>query len=191
MPSILKVSPHLTPAQLVARFKKCPDADERLRWQAVMLKAEGRSAKDIADVCKRKEDWVRRTVRAYNEGGPDALSDGRAGNGRARVLDEAQLAELVVALREAPTDGGLWTAPKVAAWIEARTGTHVDPHTGWLYLRRAGFSQQVPRPKHPEANEEDQAAFKKGGFRAMWSTSFENIPASRSKSGPRTKPGSG
>lgn len=30
-----------------------------------MLKAEGRTARDIADICKRKEDWVRRTVRRY------------------------------------------------------------------------------------------------------------------------------
>jgi len=35
-----KVSPHRTGEQLVGRFKKCTDADERLRWQAVMLKAE-------------------------------------------------------------------------------------------------------------------------------------------------------
>lgn len=64
MPAILNVYPHLTLEEVVRRFKKCGVAGERLRWQAVMLKAEGRTAVDIPDVCKRREDWVRRTVRA-------------------------------------------------------------------------------------------------------------------------------
>lgn len=190
MPSILKVSPHLTQEELVRRFKQCKDVGERLRWQAVMLKAEGRSARDIADVCKRREDWVRRTVRAYNEGGPDALVDGRRDNGREPILNESLREELAAALRKDPPDGGLWTAPKVTAWIKEKTGAQVDPHTGWLYLVRAGFTRQLPRPKHPDANEEAQQAFKKGGFKATWTTSFEPIPKPRSRSGPRTKPGS-
>ena len=77
MALILSVSPHLTHNELVARFKNCTDADERLRWQAVLLKSEGRSAAELADVCKRREDWVRRTVRAYNSEGPAALVDRR------------------------------------------------------------------------------------------------------------------
>lgn len=58
VPSILHVSAHLSQDELVDRFKRCRDVGERLRWQAVMLKAEGRSARDIADVCKRREDCL-------------------------------------------------------------------------------------------------------------------------------------
>ena len=65
----------------------------------------GRSAQDIAVICKRREDWVRRRVRAYNEGGPEAL-----------------LAELAAALKGKAPDGGLWTARKVVAWIQTKSG---------------------------------------------------------------------
>jgi len=58
----------------VTRFLPCDSKDEKLRWRAVMLKAEGRRANDIADICKRREDWVRRTVRRYNELGPEGVA---------------------------------------------------------------------------------------------------------------------
>ena len=184
---ILQVSAHLTPAELLARFKQCQDADERLRWQAVLLKSEGRSAVDIADVCKRREDWVRRTVRAFNERGPDAMTDRRRENGREAVLDEGLRLQLSAALRGDPPDGGLWTSGKVANWITARTGTKVSERTGWAYLVKAGFTKQVPRPKHPDADEEAQEAFKKGGLRVVFTTSFEPTPKRKSRSGPRTR----
>ena len=189
MPFILQVSPHLTPDQLVERFKGCKDAALALRWQAVMLKSEGWSARDIAAVCKRKEDWVRRTVRAYNDGGPEALEDGRAENGRDPVLEDGLCIALSQALLQPAPDGGLWTSRKVSAWIEARTGTRVSERTGWVYLVKAGFTRQLPRPKHPDADQEAQDAFKKGGSRVAFSSSFENTRGSRSRTGRKTKPG--
>lgn len=191
MPYILEVSPHLTPQALVERFKNCRDADERLRWQAVMLKSEGWTAKAIADVCKRREDWVRRTVRGYNEGGPDALADGRRENGREPALSESACLELSAALLLPPPDGGLWTSPKVSAWIEEHHGISVTPHTAWAYMVRTGHSRQIPRPKHPDADEGAQEAFKKGGLKVVFETSFEHIPARKSRSGPKTRGGSG
>lgn len=187
MPYILRVSPHLTPEALVERFKACGDADERLRLQAVMLKSEGWSAKAIADICKHREDWVRRTVRAYNEGGPDALADGRRDNGRERVLSPAACEELSSALLHPPPDGGLWTSPKVSAWIEEHHGISVSAHTAWAYMVRTGHSRQIPRPKHPDADKEAQEAFKKGGSKVVFQTSFENIPTPRSRSGRKTR----
>jgi transposase len=164
VPSILKVLPRLDHNEMVRRFKNCRDAGERMRWQAVLLKSEGRSARDIADICKRREDWVRRTVRGYNERGPIALVDRRHENGPDPLLGEQQRAELAMALAGVPPDGGLWSARKVTQWIKEHTGIVVTEHTGWLYMVRVGFTRQVPRPKHPAADEEAQDAFKKGAF---------------------------
>ena len=190
MPFILQVSPHLTPEALVERFKSCQDADERLRLQAVMLKSEGWAAKTIADICKRREDWVRRTVHVYNEGGPEALEDGRRENGRERVLSPSACEELSVALLHPPADGGLWTSPKVAAWIEEHHSIAVSDHTAWLYMVRTGHTRQIPRPKHPDADPQAQEAFKKGGLKVVFETSFEDIPTRKSRSGPKTRGGS-
>jgi transposase len=71
-------------------------------------------------------------------------------------------AELDAALRSAAPDGGLWTAPKVAAWIEERTGEPVHETTAWRAMRRLGFSLKVPRTRHARAaSEREQARFKK------------------------------
>ena len=65
-------------------------------------------------------DWVRKLLKRYNAVGEEALRDKRKNNGRHRFLDETQQAALEAALSERPTDGGLWTGPKVAAWISER-----------------------------------------------------------------------
>jgi transposase len=184
---ILAVSPKWSPAELRARFAQCTDVGEKLRCQAVMLEKEGRPAREIASICGRNEDWVRRTVRKFNEHGADALADGRRRNGRAPMLDEQGQEALRDAIEGPAPDGGLWTSQKVADWISARLEVPVDEHTGWAYLRRLGFSRQTPRPKHPDADPEAQEAFKKGGFAIAWETSFENTPRRTSRSGRKTK----
>jgi transposase len=70
--------------------------------------------------------------------------------------------ELDAALRAPAPDGGLWTAPKVAAWVGGRTGRSVHETTAWRAMRRLGFTLQVPRPRHARAaGEREQARFKK------------------------------
>jgi Winged helix-turn helix len=69
--------------------------------------------------------------------------------------------ELDHALDQLPADGGLWSGPKVAAWMAERLGRPVDPRRGWDYLQRLGRSTRVPRPQHEESDQATQQAFKK------------------------------
>jgi hypothetical protein len=69
---------------------------------------------------------------------------------------------LAAALQEPAPDGGLWTGPKVAAWIEAETGHPGYPQLGWLYLVRLGARLKRPRPHHAKADPTEVAAFPKG-----------------------------
>ena len=39
-----------------------------------------------------------------------------------RSLNEEQFQELIVQLKKRPEDGGIWTGPKVAKWMEKATG---------------------------------------------------------------------
>lgn len=77
------------------------------------------------------------------------------------LLDEAQRRELAEALEGPAPDGGLWTGPKVAEWIEQRTGEGTHPQRGWVYLKRLGYSLKSPRPRHHKADQEEQETFKK------------------------------
>ena len=51
-------------------------------------------------------------------------------------LDETQQAALEAALSAPPSDGGLWTGPKVAAWISETLERPVSAVSGWKYLKR-------------------------------------------------------
>ena len=154
---------HLSAEELGRRYRAARDRVERGHLQAVWLLAQGRSAAEVAGVMGYGGRWVAEIVRRYNEAGPDGLGDRRRGNAGARpLLDEARRAALAEALRGAPPDGGLWSGPRVAAWIAAATGREVHPQRGWDYLKRLGFTLKRPRPRHAKADPEAQAAFKKG-----------------------------
>lgn len=165
MPPRLTVSPHQTYEEVVARFRKCQDPDEKLKWQAVMLKMDGWRTADIAEVCKHREDWVRCTIRAYNKHGPSGLIDHRSRNGKKRLLSGEEQERLRQALQQLPPDGGVWDSPRVAQWIRENTDvTSIAVRSALKYMRRLGLSRQTPRPKHPDADEAAQEGFKKGVF---------------------------
>ncbi len=147
------VADHLGPEELAARYRAARDPVERSRWQMVWLLASGRALREVAEVTGYSTRWVREVVRRYNAEGPEGLADRRHANpGAAPLLDADGRQALEAALAEPPPGGGLWTCAKVAAWIAARTGREAVPvQRGWVYLRRAGYSPQVPRPRHVRA----------------------------------------
>ena len=55
---------------------------------------------------------------------------------------------------------GLWSGPKVAAWISETLERPVSDVSGWKYLRRLGWTLQTPRPQHQAAaTPDEQQAF--------------------------------
>ena len=159
----LELAGHLSAEELGERYRAARDRVARGHLQVVWLLAEGRGGREVARVVGLSERWVAEIVRRYNEGGPERLGDRRRGNAGAKpLLDAAQRGGLAQALRGAPPEGGLWSGPKVAAWIARATGREVRPQRGWDYLRQLGFALKRPRPRHAKADAAAQAAFKKG-----------------------------
>ena len=162
---------HLSTEELGQRYRAARDRVERSHLQVVWLVRQGRSGREVARIMGYSERWVAEIVRRYDEDGPKGLADRRHGNAGARpLLDQAQREELIEALRGAPPQGGLWTGPKVAAWIAVATGQEIHPQRGWDYLRKLGFTLKRPRPRHAKADAEAQAAFKKGAAGAVGRT---------------------
>jgi transposase len=154
---------HLGAEELGRRYRAARDRVERGHLQVVWLLAQGRDAAEVARVMGLSGRWVAEIARRYNESGPEGLGDRRRGNAGARpLLDGAQREALAEALGDVPPEGGLWSGPKVAAWIARTTGREVRPQRGWDYLGKLGFSLKRPRPRHAKADPEAQAAFKKG-----------------------------
>ncbi len=174
MPSMpayrLEIAPHLTPAEIRKRERSCQNVVEREHWQILrLLTREGYacSCKEAAVIVGRSAASIHTLMRRYNRHGPSALADGRRGRaGRKAALTEAQRQQLVAAVRAAPMDDGLWTGSKVAAWVQEHAGKRVSKVTGWQYLRRLGFTLQVPRPRHSEsATPAEKTVWKKNAGR--------------------------
>ena len=159
----IELRPHLSTRELYERYRACRQPNEKARWRALYLISRGTLASEAARRVGRTSGWVTQLTQRYNEGGAEAVPDRRGGvkpGPPPRV--EAVASELDAALRRPAPDGGLWTAPKVARWIEERTGQPVHETTAWRAMRRLGFSLQVPRPRHARsASGRERARFKK------------------------------
>lgn len=164
MPSPIKLKPHITTDELYQRYRKCQQAREKTRWRALYLIAKGGIANEVAKRVGRSSGWITNLARRYNKLGAAGVSDQRTKPlpSPPPTLSSRQAQALETALRGSAPDGGLWTSPKVAAWIKKKTGKEVHKTTAWRAMRSAGFTLQVPRPRHRQAaTEEEQAAFKK------------------------------
>jgi len=103
--------------------------------------ADGAPLAEIVAATGCRPRTIRQIAQRYRECGPAALADGRQHNlGAAPILSEEQQRDLHEALQNPAPDGGVWTGPKVAQWIAARTGKRVHRQRGWEYLRRLGES---------------------------------------------------
>jgi transposase len=137
---------------------------EARHFQAIWLLAQGRTVLEVAEVLAFVPRWVTQLAARYNASGPEALGDRRRRNGRAAsLLTEGVLAALAKRVRTPPEDGGVWSGPKVAAWIARHLGlAQVHPQRGWEALERIGWSIQAPRPRHARAaTPEERADFKR------------------------------
>jgi transposase len=181
------VAAHLSADELSQRYRLARDPVERSHWQMIWLLVSGRPLGEVAAVTGYSTRWIREVVRSYNADGVTALADQRHANvGAAPLLDAAGQAALAAALHEPPPDGGRWSGRQVAAWIATRL--HRPPGSiasarGWDYLRRLGYTPQVPRPQHANAADAAaQAAFQKTSTRRL-KKSARKRPAGRLKSG--------
>jgi transposase len=185
-----RVADHLSVEDLEARLRSAQDPTATRHFQVIWLLARGHTIADVAAVTSFVPRWIEQLLARYNAHGPEALGDLRRRNGSApSVLRPELLARLPERLATPPSDGGLWTGPKVAAWMAARLGRKVWPQRGWDYLRKFGYSAQ--RPRHAKAaGAEEQAAYEKS-WPPGWTSAARRSLDGRSRSGPSTSTGSG
>ena len=156
---------HHTTEELEKHYKQCKDGKEKTRRQVIWLYSINPSPKEVSQATGLTTNWIYKLVLRYNAQGTKGLIDlhtERPGGDKRAILNPEQQAQLVKALQGNAPDGGLWTAPKVALWVEQNTAKTLKKVTAWTYLRRLGLTLQVPRPEHIKAASlEDQITFKK------------------------------
>jgi len=123
MPRWLTVTAHRPQDDLAARYRHARNPVERSPWHIVWLVAGGHHCPAVARLTGDSEDWGRTISHRSTADGPAAMADRRQqGAGHPPLLTPAVRGALGQALGEPPPDGGLWTGPKVAAWMAARSG---------------------------------------------------------------------
>ena len=187
-----RVAAHLRVSELEQHYRAATEVTAARHYQAVWLLAKGHTVPEVAETTSFGTRWLEQLLSRYNARGPSALGDQRRHNGRAPSILKPELLErLKPRLATPPPDGGLWTGPKVAAWMAGALGLEkVAPQRGWEALRAIGWTIQVPRPQHPQAaTAAEREGFKKNSPRWSWSKP-RATRASRSRSSPATSTGS-
>lgn len=191
MPKHLTLTQHLPFDDLERRYRQAKDPVERSQWQILWLLAQGNTTKQVRQATGYSLNWIRTIAQRYNAAGTAGVGDQRHHNpGAAPLLSTTQQEELRTALQRAAGGEGLWTGPRVAAWMAEQLGRPVHPQRGWEWLRRLGFTSKSPRPHHAKADLAAQAAFKKT-FLTPFGPCRRPIPRSRLSCGARMSIASG
>ena len=141
----------LSPADreaLRAAFETTRDADTRLRYQMVLLAADGRTAPQIAPLVQRSAATVQRVLHRYQDGGLAAVPY-RPSAGAAPTVTPAWEAELRRVIDLDPHEVGVpspvWTTGRLATYLAEHTGLVTSDETVRRYLHR--FDYVCKRPK--------------------------------------------
>ena len=145
-----------------AVYKRSTCAVERRRSQLLALLAEGKPSAEVLAITRYSYQGANKIVDAYEAQGLESLKDQRHGNrGAPTLLSDADLLLLAQTIRADVSEGGVWNGNRVQAWV--KTTLQKDLYLGRCYefLDAVGYSRQVPRPRHVEADQERQDDFKK------------------------------
>lgn len=154
----------LSAADLRAAARRTEDSDQARRLLALALVMEGSTRTAAARSAGMDRQTLRDWVIRYNAEGVEGLRD-RPRSGRPGQLSAEQLAELARLVEAGPdidVHGVVrWRCVDLQAQIKQRFEVEIsERHVGRL-LKRLKFTRLSVRPRHIEADEAAQEAFKK------------------------------
>ena len=153
MPKKAYLVDHFSSDELKKKYKTCNEPVEARRWHLLWKISLGWTIKNAAIAVGLDYQYSFKILKKYNEFGEEGVKNLKKKSiehprGKKPLLNEQQFLQLTVELKKRPPDGGIWTGPKVARWIEKVTGIEKVWHQrGWDYLKKSKYSWQKPRPK--------------------------------------------
>jgi transposase len=148
MPAALNL--HLTDderAEVAQRFETTRDAETRLRYQMVLLAADGHTAPQIAPLVRRSPATVERVVHRYQEEGAAGVPHRRRPGRQAQVPAawEDELRRVIeVDPHTVGVDRANWTTRLLAAYLGTVTGQRTSIETVRVHLHKAGYVCKRP-----------------------------------------------
>jgi transposase len=181
----------LTAVELRAAAGREKNGAAARRMLALAMVLDGADRKSAAETCGMNRQTLRDWVHRYNADGLGGLHDLKT-LGRKPKLTAEQQAELVRLVEAGPDPARhavvRWRRVDLRDELQRSFGVVLHERSVGKLLTKLGYRRLSVRPRHPQADEEAQEAFKKTSPRRS-RRDFPNMPkASRSKSGSRTKP---
>ena len=183
----------LTAGELRRAARKEKNSTVSRRILALALVLEGSERKTAAESCGMDRQTLRDWVHRYNAEGLAGLRSRQPMGPRSRLTTEqqAELAALVEAGPDPEQHGVVrWRRVDLRDELERRFGVKLHERSVGKVLAKLGYRRLSVRPRHPQADEAAQEAFKKTLLRPSRQRSPLTPKASRSKSGSRTRRGS-
>lgn len=160
------------------------------RLLALALVLDGVDRKTAAQSCGMDRQTLRDWVHRYNAEGLSGLSNLKPPGRSSKLTAEQQaaLAELVETGPDPARHGVVrWRRIDLRDELHRQFGIALHERSVGKVLAKLGYRRLSVRPRHPQADEEAQEAFKKTLPRLSRNASPTAPPASRSKSGSRTR----
>jgi len=159
-PSLLKLS-EADERQLQEAAADSPEADFRDGCRAVLSLARGATRQQVAEQLHVHSATVGRWAARFRQRGLAGLrGPEHDGRGRPRRLQVEHLQRLRQTVLTSPRKLGYaftaWTLPRLAEFLQRRTGVTVQPHYLGRLLHRMGIARR--RPKHVLEGKRDEDA---------------------------------
>ena len=183
----------LTPAELRAAATRAKDVSAARRMLCLAMVLEGSDRTTAAETCGMDRQTLRDWVHRYNAEGLPGLYDRKRLGARPKLTSEqwTALAAMVEAGPDPAVHGVVrWRRVDLRDELQRQFGVELHERSVGKVLKRLGYRRLSVRPRHPEADDEAQEAFKKTSPRRSPPSSRIAPRARPSKSGSRTKRGS-
>src|SRR5438105_9470769 len=159
---ITRAASHLSVEEVKERMNT--DARPWIRqhwWIIYNALVAPRKAEEIALHTGVSATTVHRVISIYNRLGPTALETPGKGGRRHEYLKLQEEKEFLAPFFVQAESGEIATVAQIQSAFEAKVGHAVDDSTIYRLLARHGWRKLMPRPRHPKADPQAQAQFKK------------------------------
>jgi transposase len=162
MARITRATEHLSVEEVKARLRNDPRAWCRQRWLIIYnALIDPRQAEDIAKHCGVSKATVHQVISTYNRFGVAAVETAGKGGRRREYLTVEEERAFVAPFFARAEKGEIATTAEIHQAFEERIGHEVEDSTIYRLLNRHGWRKLVPRPRHPQADQQAQEEFKK------------------------------
>lgn len=131
------------------------------RLKALLLRAEGKTSKYIAEKVDFHPDYIPKLVKKYREEGIEAITGNHYKANRKNMTYEEE-EEILSQFEEKANKGQMIVVSEIKAAYEEKVGHSIGGSQIYYVLKRHGWRKVMPRSKHPKkANDEEIETSKK------------------------------